>query len=121
FDPGYRANEIAQTLNQPGKKFTAADMMALQTDTRDYLASEMVPKLVQALSGEQLNATEQQARDALASWDDHMEVKSTAATMWWVFWQQYLGATFDPWWKSHNVKVDRAELNDALGQDLEAW
>jgi penicillin amidase len=30
-------------------------------------------------------------------------------------------ATFDPWWKSHNVKVDRAELNDALGQDLEAW
>ncbi len=121
FDPGYRANEIARTLNEPNKKFTAADMMALQNDTRDYLASEMVPKLIQALATEQLSATEQQARDALAAWNDHMDVDSTAASIWWVFWQEYLGGTFDPWWKSHNVKVDRTELNDALGQDLEAW
>ncbi len=121
FDPGYRANEIARTLNEPNKKFTAADMMALQNDTRDYLASEMVPKLIQALASEQLSASEQQARDALAAWNDHMDVDSTAASIWWVFWQEYLSGTFDPWWKSHDVKVNRTELNDALGQDLEAW
>ena len=121
FDPGYRANEIARTLNQPGKKFTAADMMALQTDTRDFLAGEMVPLLVQALSSETLDATEQQARDALAAWNYNMDVDSVAAAVWWVFWQEYLGGTFDPWWRSHNVKVDRTELNDPLTQDLEAW
>jgi penicillin amidase len=121
FDPGYRANEIARTLSQPAKKFTATDMMALQNDTRDYLASEMVPMLLQALAGEQLSPSEKQAHDALAAWDDRMEVDSTAAAVWWVFWQEYLSATFDPWWRSHNVKIDRGELDDALGQDLEAW
>jgi len=121
FDPGFRANEIARTLNEPNKKFTAIDMMALQTDTRDYLAGEMVPMLLQALNGEQLSATEQAARDSLAAWDDHMDVTSAAASVWWVFWQEYLSATFDPWWKSHNVKVDRGELADALTQDLDTW
>jgi len=126
FDPGYRANEISRYLAQD-KKFTAADMVAIQNDTRDYLASEIVPALLQSLSGETFNATEKAAQAGLASWDYRMEVDSPAASVWWVFWQEYLSATFDPWWKSHNVKVDRAEggnsnpLNDALGQDLEAW
>jgi penicillin G amidase len=120
FDPGYRANEINRVLGQ-SKKFTAADMMALQTDTRDYLASEIVPLLIDALAPETLTGNEKAARDLLARWDDRMEVNSTAATVWWTFWQEYLSETFDPWWKSHNVKVDRSELNDALGQDLEAW
>jgi penicillin amidase len=121
FDPGYRANEIAHTLNEPGKKFTASDMMALQTDTHDYLAAEMVPQLLHALAGEQLSSEEQQAHEALAGWDDHMDVDSVGATVWWVFWQEYLSGTFDPWWKSHHVKIDRAELDDSLTQDLEAW
>jgi penicillin G amidase len=120
FDPGYRANEITRFLGQ-NKKFTAADMMALQTDTRDFLASEIVPLLVNALSTETLSGNDKAARDMLAGWDYRMETNSSAATVWWTFWQEYLAATFDPWWKSHNVKVDRAELNDALGQDLEAW
>lgn len=120
FDPGYRANEINRVLGQD-KKFTAADMMALQTDTGDYLASEIVPVLLRALSGEQLDPTEQKAQAALAAWDDRMDTTSTAATIWSTFWDEYLITTFDPWWKSHNVKVDRGELNDALGQDLEAW
>ncbi len=121
FDPGYRANEISRFLNQPNKKFTAADMMALQTDTRDYLASEMVPALLKALGSEQLSPAEQRARDSLSAWDYHMDIDSTPAAMWWVFWKEFLSATFDPWWKSHNVKIDRAELEDALTQDLEAW
>ena len=120
FDPGYRANEIAHTLAED-KKFTAADMMALQNDTTDYLAAEIVPALLRALASEPLDPTETAAHEALAGWNDRMEVDSNAATIWWTFWQEYLGAAFDPWWKSHNVKVDRAELDDALGQDLEAW
>jgi penicillin amidase len=120
FDPGYRANEIHRVLSQGGK-LSAADMMALQTDTRDYLAGEIVPVLVSALSGAQLSAGEQKARDLLSTWDDRMEINSPAATIWWNFWQSYLAATFDPYWKSRGIKVARSEVNDALGQDLEHW
>src|SRR6266851_4802818 len=109
FDPGYRANEIHRVLSQD-RKLTAADMMALQTDTRDYLASEMVPVLVSALSGAQLSASEQKARDLLSTWDDRMEINSPAATIWWNFWQSYLAATFDPYWKPRGIKVDRSEV-----------
>jgi len=119
FDPGYRANEIQRVLSQPGK-LSAADMMALQTDTRDFLASEITPILVQALAGDQLTSSEQQARDLLASWDFRMETNSAAASIWSTFWQSYLSQTFDPTWKAKNVTVDRHELDDALGQYLEA-
>jgi penicillin amidase len=120
FDPGYRANEIHRVLSQTGK-LSAADMMALQTDTRDYLAAEIVPVLVSALSSAQLSPSEQKARDLLSTWDDMMEIDSPAATIWWNFWQSYLSTTFDPFWKSRDVKVARSEVSDALGQDLEAW
>jgi penicillin amidase len=113
FDPGYRANEIHRVLSQGGK-LSAADMMALQTDTRDYLASEIVPVLLQAIPSSP-------EKDLLATWDYHMEINSPAATIWWTFWQSYLAATFDSYWHSRGVTVARSELNDALGQDLEAW
>jgi penicillin G amidase len=130
FDPGYRANEILRFLNdkqQNGNKLTAADMMALQTDTRDYLAGNMVPFLIRALAGQTLTGNDKAAYDALSTWDYRMDKGSAAATIWWIFWQSYLAATFDPWWSSHKVKVDRNDggnsnpLNDMLGQDLEAW
>jgi penicillin amidase len=120
FDPGYRANEIKRVLSQPGKLGTE-DMKALQVDTRDFLASEIVPVLLQALSAEKLSAKETTARDLLAAWDYRMETDSPAAAIWWTFWQSYLSETFDPWWKSRSVKVDRHDIDEALGQDLEAW
>lgn len=120
FDPGYRANEIKRVLSQPGK-LSAADMMLLQTDTRDFLASEIVPVLLQSLAGEKLNPRESAAKDMLATWDYRMEVDSSAASIWWTFWQSYLSETFDPWWKSRAVPVTRSELDNALGQILEMW
>jgi penicillin G amidase len=113
FDPGYRANEIHRVLSQ-GTKLSAADMRALQTDTRDYLASEMVPILLEAIPSSP-------EKDLLTAWDYRMEINSPAATIWWTFWQSYLAATFDSYWHSRGVKVARSEVNDALGQDLEAW
>ena len=122
FDPGYRANEIHRYLSEHSH-MTAADMAALQTDTRDNLASEMVPALLAALANEQLSPLEQRVRTNLAVWDYRMETNSTAASLWWTFWQSYLAATFDPWWRSHHVTVDRSDdaVRDTLGQDLVAW
>ena len=120
FDPGYRANEIHRVLSQPGK-LSAADMQALQTDTRDFLASEMVPVLLQSLSGDKLDARQTAAVATLRSWDYRMDVDSKAATVWWFFWQSYLVDTFSPWWTSRHVHVDMSEVSDMLGQDLEHW
>jgi penicillin amidase len=120
FDPGYRANEIRRVLSQD-RKLSAADMMALQTDTRDFLASEITPVLLQALPNDVLSSAEQQARDLLVGWDYRMETGSAAASIWWTFWQEYLSKSFDPRWTARNIGVDRHDLDDALGQDLEAW
>jgi penicillin amidase len=120
FDPGYRANEIHRVLSQPGK-LSAADMIALQTDTRDTLAAEMVPALLQSLSGEKLSAQETAAVQILRTWDYRMEINSPAATIWWYYWGWYIDETFRPWWKSRAVPVDYGVVIDTLGQDLEAW
>jgi penicillin amidase len=122
FATGYRSNEIFRVLSKgvnQGGKLSAADMMALQTDTRDFLAAEITPILLQALAGSQA-LRDQQAAQLLATWDYRMETDSAAATIWWTFWQEYIAQSFEPWWKAKKVSVDRAELNDALGQYLEA-
>ena len=120
FDAGYRANEIHRVLSQPGK-LSAADMQALQTDTRDFLASEMVPVLLQSLSGEKLTPNESLVVDALRGWDYRMDTNSVAATIWWHYWGWYMTETFGPWWKSRAVPFDMGEVWDGLTQDLETW
>lgn len=126
FDNGYRADEIYQTLSR-GKNLTVKDMEALQNNTTDYLATEIVPKLLQALNGAQLTPQEQAAKSALASWNDNMGVNSTAASVWWMFWSQYLHDTFQPWWTAAKVPVQQdpnlavGPAQSPLDEDLEAW
>ena len=120
FDEGYRANEIHRVLSRPGK-LSAADMQALQTDTRDFLAAQIVPLLLRSLAKEQLNATESAAVDLLKGWDFRMDTGSAAASVWWYFWGYYVFEVFEPWWKSRAVKVDKDDVWGALTQDLETW
>jgi len=120
FDPGYRANEIHRVLSQPGK-LSSSDMMALQTDTRDFLASELVPVLLKSLSSAQLNPKESAAVGLLRNWDYRMGTSSAAATIWDYFWGWDVAETFTPWWKSRAVHVDMGDVFDALGQNLETW
>jgi penicillin G amidase len=120
FANGYRANEIHRVLIAPGK-LGASDMQALQTDTRDFLASEIVPVLLQTLSQAQLSSTEGAAADLLRDWNYRMDAGSPAAAIWNSFWRSYVDETFGPWWKSRAVSVDMGEVFDTLGQDLETW
>jgi penicillin G amidase len=120
FDPGYRADEIHRVLSAPGK-LSASDMQSLQTDTRDFLASEIVPVLTKSLASAKLGATEARAAGLLTGWDFRMNTDSAAATVWAFFWGEYQTETFGPWWKSRAVKVAMGEVSDALGQDLETW
>ena len=120
FDPGYRANEIHEVLTSKAK-LGAHDMQALQTDTRDFLAAEIVPVLLRSLEAQALNKQQAAAVSLLKGWDYRMDVDSPAATVWAYFWGAYLEDTFGPWWRSRAVHVDMSEVTDALGQDLEAW
>ncbi|HEX2679832.1 MAG TPA: penicillin acylase family protein, partial [Candidatus Dormibacteraeota bacterium] len=120
FDPGYRANEIRRVLNRSGK-LGPNDLASLQTDTRDFQASEIVPVLLQTLKGKQLSAKEAAARDLIQTWDFRMDTDSAAATVWARFWGAYEYQTFSPWWKSRAVRFDMSEVWDTLGQDLDAW
>ena len=120
FNPGYRANEIHRVLSTPGK-LSATDMQALQTDTRDFLAAEIVPVLLKTLAQSQLSATEGTAADLLRQWSYRMDTDSAAATVWSVFWSDYVDETFGPWWRSRAVSINMAEVFDTLGQDLETW
>lgn len=126
YDNGYRASRIHQVLIQ-NKEFSLEDMIALQNDTKDYLASLIVPKVLKSLEGENLNESEKQMKDLLASWDYEMEESSSAATIWWMFWTEYLTETYQPWWDYYNVPVEMDEYLKvgpwlaSLVENLEHW
>lgn len=125
FDNGYRADEIYQVLSH-GKNLTVQDMERLQNSTTDYLATEIVPKLVSVLKKQTLTPQQRTAAKALSTWHDQMGVNSVAASIWWTFWTQYLQDTFEPWWAADKVPVAQDPSlavgpNAALNEDLESW
>jgi penicillin amidase len=126
FDNGYRADRIRQML-QNRRRLTAVDMERLQLDVHDYLAGRIVPKLLAALRGAALSAQQRKAAALLRGWDDAMTASSAAASIWWSFWDHYVHATFDPWWRALHVPDKRfhsLEVNagtSSLQEDLEVW
>ena len=126
FDNGYRADRIYQVLHD-ANHLSARDMEKLQTDTHDYLATLIVPKLLDALKTGTLTARQSTARALLQGWDGNMAVDSPAASIWWTFWTHYLTDTFGPWWNAYHVPAKKySELavgpaQAPLDEDLEAW
>lgn len=126
FDNGYRADEIAAELSSK-PRLTMQDMEHIQNSTHDYLASLIVPKLLQTLQTSSLNGNAQQAETLLAAWNENMDVNSPAASIWWTFWTRYLIDTFGPWWQASHVPVAKyPDLTVGYGQtsldeDLETW
>lgn len=126
FDNGYRADEIYSVLSS-GSQFTMQEMEQLQTSTRDYLASLIVPQLMTTLQQASLNGSEQQALSLLEGWNDDMDANSAAASIWWTFWNRYLTDTFQPWWNAYHVPVSKDQSlavspdQTSLDEDLENW
>ena len=127
FDPGYRAGQIYALLHGRPRMSPAA-FAAIQLNVTDALARRIVPRLLAALHGQHLSATQHAAAGLLRGWDGSMTASSGAAALWWTFWGDYLGAVFGPWWRAGKVPVhlDRQGLGVAarqssLDQVLEAW
>lgn len=126
FDNGYRANRIYDVLSR-AHSLTVRDIERLQNDVHDYLAGEIVPKLLTSLRSENLGVRQAQARTLLREWDDGMRENSPSAAIWWTFWQQYIRDTFQPWWDANHVPGNRFHSvrvsvdRTSLDEDLEAW
>jgi penicillin G amidase len=127
YDPGYRAANAYQTLGSAAQ-LSAADIAGLQNSLTDSLAAQMVPKLLTALGSANLTSAERAALATLRSWNYSMSATSSAATVWWTFWSDYLSAVFEPWWKAGHVPVGKDTANlgvspnlASLDEDLQAW
>lgn len=127
FDNGYRADAIYQYL-ESHKAMTPADFSALQNSTTDYLATLIVPELRKALQGTDLSSQQRQALSLLNTWSDSVTATSSAASIWWTFWSDYLTTVFQPWWAADKLPVTGDKSAPAvssdlpsLDEDLEAW
>jgi penicillin amidase len=83
FDFGYRARRIAAMIEGAEGKLTVADVQAMQNDTLDEFALEVVPYLAALDIGDPAVAA---ARDLLAGWDGRMDPDSAGAALYSYFW-----------------------------------
>ncbi|MGE5286596.1 MAG: penicillin acylase family protein [Micromonosporaceae bacterium] len=104
-DPGYRAQEIADHLAQPGKQ-TFAQTAALQTDVQDSLAQDLNPYLLKALAGQPLTGQEQKVAQLMRGWNGSIDINSPQAFFFQKLNVRLSYVTFDPWWKSYNIPKD---------------
>jgi penicillin amidase len=81
WDPPWRTERIYHVL-QSGKKFSAADMLSLQTDVYSAFDRFCAERFVYALDhARNLSKRAQQARDLMRDWDGRLTTDSAAATI----------------------------------------
>lgn len=81
WDAPWRTERIYHVL-ESGKKFSAADMLALQTDVYSAFDRFCAERFVYALDhSPQLSARARQARDLMRDWDGRLNKESAAATI----------------------------------------
>lgn len=81
WDAAWRTERIYHVL-ESGKKFAAADMLALQTDVYSAFDRFCAERFVYALDhAPQLSLRARQARDLMRDWDGRLNKESAAATL----------------------------------------
>ena len=106
FSNGYRADTIHAYLANPrNRPFTVAKMEALQNDNQDYLAVRLAPLVAEAGQAIGLQGAVGRAVGSLRGWSGEMDQGSVQASIFYTFWQDYLRAAFDPWWRFAKVPV----------------
>jgi penicillin G amidase len=107
FSHGYRARRIAELIEGARGKLTVGDVGAIQADTLNLSAREVMPFL-KALT---LDGDAARGRDLLLKWDMRMDAASAGAAVYAYFWQALVEEVF-------KAKVPAALWNrDALLED----
>lgn len=97
WDQGYRANQIEVRLGRliaSGKKVTSAQLSAIQSDTYDANAANLVPVLRAVAEKPDAPADLKQAARLLEDWDYRDDADSAPAAYFAVFWKQLLHDMF---------------------------
>ena len=107
FDMGYRARRIADMIEKAPAKITIADVEAMQADTLNISALEMLPYLKALPLTDPAAAG---ARDFLLQWDGRMDRGSAGAALYSYFWLCLVEETFKD-------KIPRSLWNPDTGFD----
>jgi penicillin amidase len=95
FDYGYRSQRIRDLLTAAVKahrQLQVQDMQAIQLDTRNGIAADLVPVLLKEKVGDSFT---QQAVNLLKTWDYTQPTDSAAAAYFNAVWAELLNLTFD--------------------------
>jgi len=91
--PIYRGYEINKRLTSMNG-ITPQDMMALQTDNYNVVASMAMPLFLKGIKENELNADEKKYFDILKAWNLRNDVGSKGATVFETFWQNFQDTVF---------------------------
>jgi penicillin amidase len=90
FDRGYRARRIAEMIEGARGKISLADVEAIQADTLNLSAREVIPYLKPL----NLDGDAARGRDILAGWDMRMDPGSAGAAVYALFYQALVEELF---------------------------
>ncbi len=102
WSSGGRAMVIYSYLSNKDN-LTIQDMMNLQSNITDYWAMMFKPYILNALKGMQMNETELQAFNSLASWNCSAYINSTGMTVYWYFLTELYNLSFAKMYNEHNI------------------
>jgi len=78
----------------------------MQSDRRDNLARQLMPPLLTALRGVQLDDDERKVADALTSWNYDTSGDSLLAQFFQIYNNRLVYVAIRPWWDKFNVPAD---------------
>lgn len=93
WDYGYRSSRIRTRLGQAtasNRRLRVSDMAAIQVDTRNGIAEELVPRLLDM----EVDPFTKEAQDLLRGWDYTQPADSAAAAYFNMVWETLLDLTF---------------------------
>ena len=120
FDRGYRARRIAELIEGARARITVADVEAIQADTLNVFAREIIPFLKPlALDGDAARG-----RDMLSAWDMRMDAGSAGAAVFGYFWQALVELVFKDkfpaaMWNADVLLDDNSRLLNSVTELLE--
>ena len=120
-DHGYRAGRITEMIEKAGTKVTMADVEAMQADTLNISARELLPFLKDLPVKDDAG----RARDMLLAWDDRMDVQSSGAAVYGYFWQALVELVLkskvpENLWNADTALDDNSRLMNTMLQVMKA-
>ena len=119
YSHGYRARRISELIEGARGKLTVSDVAAIQADTLNLSAREVLPYLKPlALDGDAARG-----RDLLLQWDMRMDPGSAGAAVYGYFWQALVEEVFKnrvpaSLWNRDTVLEDNSRLMNTVAELL---